>query len=147
MTTSPRCCHRGAALLLACAALVGCVGGVSNDQTAWQAELVGPPTGVGGSIAALSQPGRTHASVGIQRGMPGQRYAWRLEQGSCQTPGTIVGAAAVYPTMTAGEDGSAAAEAYLSRTLGSGPYTGRVLLVSADGSQSSVACGVLQRAN
>ncbi len=145
MNSIPRRCRRGASILLATASLTGCVGGVAVEQSAWQGDLVGPPTGVTGSVAALSQSDRTHASIGFQRGVPGQLYAWRLEQGNCQTTGAIFGAAAVYPQITADETGNGQAEAFLSQTLGSGPYAGRLLLVSSGGTQSSVACGVLQR--
>ncbi len=147
MKTTPRRCHPGVLPLLACAVLAGCVGGVSNDQAAWQGELIGGPGGLTGSIAALSQSIRTHASVGIQRGTPGQRYAWRLERGTCQNPGAILGAPGAYPILTAGDDGSAQADGYISQTLDSGPYTGRVLLVAADGTQTSAACADLERLN
>ncbi len=131
-------------ILILATGLAACTGAVDLGQTAWQASFNGGPSGISGSLAALSVSGRTHLSIAIQRAVPGQQYGWRVQRGDCQSEGTLVGAAATYPTLTAADDGTAGTDnVYLSQILNSGPYVVRVVKLSAGG-EVLAACAALQ---
>ncbi len=125
--------------------LAACTDAVTFGEAAWQAQLVAPPGGITGSVAAVSQSNRTDVSIAIQRAVSGQQYAWRIQRGDCQTEGVTLGGSAIYPNLVANDAGSAEARAVLSQALGSGPYAARVYLVQPGGGQAQAACGVLQR--
>ncbi len=131
-------------LFLLATILAACAGPVDSGQVAWQATLNGGPGGISGSVAALSASGRTRASIAIQRAVAGQSYGWRIQQGDCQAEGALVGGAAVYPTLLAGDDGTAGADIVLSRTLTSGHYAARVVKLQAGG-ETLAACAALQQ--
>ncbi len=133
------------ALLVLLPALTACAGAVDAGQTAWQATLAGGPAGISAAVAAVSVSGRTHASIAIQRGVPGQQYGWRIQHGDCQAEGALVGAAAVYPTLTAADDGTAGTDTFLSQVLTTGPYAARVVRLQAAGGETLAACGALER--
>lgn len=133
-------------LALAALALTACSDAVDLGQTAWQAELSVGPEGLTGSVAAVSVGNRTEASIQLERAAPGERYDWRIHAGDCEAAGAIVGGAAVYPRLVAGQDGRAEAETVLSQTLGAGPYAARVLHVLPDGAEQPAACAPLERA-
>ncbi len=133
-------------LLVIAASLAGCASPVALGQTAWQATLSGGPSGISASVGAVSATGRTHASIALERGVPGQRYGWRIQQGDCQSAGALVSGAASYPVLTAAADGTAGTDVYLSQAMTDGPYVARVLVLSADGSEALAACGAFQRA-
>ncbi len=131
-------------LLAAAAAAAACAGAVDLGETAWQATLSSGPGGIAAQVAAVSGSGRTHLSIAIQRAAAGQQYGWRIQQGDCQAEGAIVGAAAIYPALTAAADGTAAADVFTSQTLGAGPYAARVVQLQAGG-ETLAACGAMQR--
>ncbi len=133
------------AFLVVVLPLAACAGAVDVSQTAWQATLAAGPGGISGSAAAVSVAGRTHASIAIERAVPGQQYGWRIQHGDCQAQGTLVGTAATYPTLTAADDGTAGADTYLSQVLSTGPYAARVAALQAGGGETPAACGALEQ--
>lgn len=130
-------------VLVVVATLAACAGAVDIGQTAWQATFSGGTAGISGSVGAVSVSGRTHASISIQRAVPGQAYGWRIQRGDCQSEGQLVGSAAVYPTLTAADDGTAGADVFLSQILASGPYAARVVKLQSGG-EVLAACASLQ---
>ena len=131
--------------LLVAATLAACAGPVDVGQTAWQGTFPGGPGRITGSVAAVSGSGRTHASIAIQHGTPGQAFGWRIRLGDCQAEGALVGGAASYPVLTVAEDGTAGADVYLSRTMSAGPYAARLVQLQAGGGQLLAACTMLQQ--
>jgi hypothetical protein len=133
-------------LLMFSVFLAGCNTGTNPVQTRWEADLEPvPPAIVGGQVAAVTQFGRTHASIQITHGEPGSTYAWRLNAGTCASVGETQGGEAAYPILTAGESGSASADAVLSAVFRPDQVlVARVILQSEGNQETVVACGALQ---
>ncbi len=136
--------HRLLPLVAVCL-LAGCVSPTETDSSAWQATLVPvPPSAVTGTAAALSRAGRTVASLGIRRGTAGS-HGWRMVLGTCASPGSTLGGAALYPTMSVGPGGTAEAEASVPGELSPGAsYAVQVFVAEATGERIE-ACGDLAR--
>lgn len=118
-----------ATLLLLCT--VACSSPIRPSATVWTGSLdpLGG-SGITGTVGAVSQGGRTSATVEIRKATAGETYGWRIDTGVCGGSGEIQGGAALYPDLTADEGGSASAEAGLSSVLKSGsPYAGKVFRV------------------
>ena len=47
----------------------------------------------------------TRVSLTIDRGFPGSNYAWDVREGTCATPGRMVGDTTAYAQVFVGEDG------------------------------------------
>jgi hypothetical protein len=111
----------------------------------WEADLAPvAPSSVNGAAAAVTQFGRTQASIEIEQAEPGVTYGWRIEAGTCQTPGVIQGGVAVYEPLVAGEAGRATAEAGISVEFRSGSsFAVRVFRPAGGGGETIVACGSL----
>lgn len=112
----------------------------------WEAELLPrTPAGVSGSVAVLSQAGRTEASILIENAEPATAYDWRINAGSCDDEGTVAGGQAVYPAVTTGAGGSGTEETSFAELLeANGAYAARVV-VAGNGGATVVACGELGR--
>jgi hypothetical protein len=113
--------------------------------TTWEGTLepVRPHT-LRGRGVAITQFGRTKASVQIEEGEPEVSYGWRIDSGSCQEAGEIQGGAAVYRPLVPSEGGSATADATLSQLFETGDhYALKVYLPTGGGGEEIVACGEL----
>lgn len=136
------------------------IGGCSLDvqapeSTLWEGEL--EPTGeepaLRGSVAAVSRETNTEVGVDVTGGDIGDRWVWRLREGSCDAPGEIVGSRDDYPVLVA-EDRSepdqpaatagAVAQTLLSRTLD--PATDyHAMVATEDAPDVPLTCGSLTR--
>lgn len=126
--------------------LASCSSATEPEISTWQAALspVAPGT-VTGSVAAVTQFGRSRTSISIRQAVADVTYGWRIENGTCSNPGNILGGAAVYPSITADEAGTGEAEASLSDVLASGGiYLVRVFRTTS-GSEQIVACGAFEQ--
>lgn len=133
-------------LLVFSAWLAGCDTGTNPVQTRWEADLQPvPPAIVGGQVAAVTQFGRTQASIHITHGEPGSAYAWTINAGTCGSVGETQGGDAAYPVLTAGESGSASADAVLAAVFRPDQaFVARVILQGEGTQETVVACGALQ---
>lgn len=134
---------------VACAALLagGCrvLGSVDVEVFAWEGEFV-PVAGdaPGGSVAALTQSGRTLASIQISDGPMGDHvFHWRIRAGSCASPGAGLGGAATYPALEHSAPGTTTAETVLGDTMPDTRSYHAVLIRAGDGVE--VACADFQR--
>lgn len=137
----------GPGLVVVLGTLSGCAEAITNPATAWEGVLQPVlPAVVHGSVAVLSETGRSEASILIRDGKPGASYRWRIRRGSCEIAGDIVGGRAQYPVLSPGPSGEAGADASLSRMLDrDGEYAGWVQLEFVAGQEEEVACGELVR--
>lgn len=71
----------------------------------WEAELEpvapDPAPSLSGSAAAISRETTTEAGIEVRGGEAGDRWVWRIREGSCQTPGSDLGGADAYPVLEA----------------------------------------------
>ena len=89
--------------------------------TTWEGNLTPvPPATVGGSVAAVTQLGRTEASVQIRDAEPGAVFSWHIDSGTCRAPGQTQGGQATYPPLTSGENGTASTNAILAALFQTG---------------------------
>ena len=132
-------------LLLFSLFLAGCTSVTAPVLTSWEGTLAPSfPHTLGGRAAALTQFGRTQASIQIEEGEPEVSYGWRIEAGTCQEAGVVQGGAASYPPLIPSEGGTASGEAILSEIFKSGgQFAVKVFLSSGGGGEEIVACGEL----
>lgn len=133
-------------LSLALVAVGGCrvLGGVDVSVDAWEGDLIASTGTLTGSAAALSQGGRTNASIQIGGGPEDAGlYGWRIRTGSCSSPGALIGGAAQYPDLDVEAGGTATADAILTEAMPGGRNYHVVIIRAADNAE--VACGQLQR--
>lgn len=124
----------------------GCrvLGGVDLSVDAWEGDLIASTGMLTGSAAALSQAGRTNASIQINGGPEDAGlYGWRIRTGSCSSPGALIGGLAQYPDLDVEAGGAASADAVLNEAMPGGRNYHVVIIRAADGAE--VACGQLQR--
>lgn len=108
---------------------------VTTWQATFSATLAQP---LSGRAAALTQAGRTQATISIENADPDTEYDWRINRGSCGAPGALLGGTASYPPLLTGTGGSASAEAALSELFQPGD-TFVVRVLTAAGSEVSCA--------
>lgn len=134
---------------LAALILVGaCSSSTAPSVTAWSGNLAPrPPSRVSGTVGAVSQSGRTSASLELEGGESGAVYAWRILEGSCSSQGDALVGKAVYPQVSTGLSGTGTAQAGLAREMDyQKTYAAWVFLISpTDGSETVAACGELDR--
>lgn len=132
----------GLSLLLVAA---GCSSGTEPSVTLWEATLAPlAPASVSGTAAAVAQAGKTRVSVEIRQAATGESYGWRMSSGTCAGEGSIVGGAALYPTLVPGASRTAKAETAAPGQLSpGGSYAVRVFLAGSAGGGQVVACGAL----
>jgi hypothetical protein len=125
--------------------LAVCSSPTDDGLVAWEADLAPvAPSSVNGSAAAVTQFGRTQASIQIRQAEPDVTYGWRIETGTCQAPGDVQGGAAAYAPLVASEAGQATADAGISIEFRSGSsFAVRVFLPLEGGGETIVACGAL----
>jgi len=100
---------------------------------------------VGGQVAAVTQFGRTEASIHITDAEADHTYSWRIDAGTCVSQGETQGGVATYPLLTPGASGSAASDAVLATVFRpDGEFAARVILQGDAGAETVVACGALQ---
>ena len=136
-------------ILLASPALLvlACTSVTAPLFTSWEGTLQPIfPNVEGGRVAAVTQFGRTQASILFQEGDPEITYGWRINAGTCQEEGEIQGGRAAYPPLVPSEVGSTSAEVTLSTEFKNGrQFSGRVYIQGAGGSDQVVACGELEQ--
>jgi hypothetical protein len=130
-------------------ALSGCGSEINYaDPTAWEATLIGagfPPTEITGSLGAVSQGRNTRASITLAEAQPSAVHLWELRSGECDSDGERVGAAAAYPALTVNAEGTATANATISRLLDpDGTY--QVVVLQSASVDEVIACGDLELA-
>jgi hypothetical protein len=127
-------------------ALLACEDATSPVYTFWEASLLPiRPSLVGGRLVAVTQAGRTSAGIQIEDAEPEVVYGWRIETGTCDAPGVTQGGPGLYPSLVAGQSGTASAETSLSELFRSGKqFAGRVFRTGDGGGEQIVACGNLE---
>lgn len=95
--------------MLSFLALAGCSLDVEEPkQLLWEGQLeaVGDSSDLGGSVAAIARDATTEAGIEVTSSSAsvGDRWIWRLGEGTCQSPGDPIGAAESYPVLEARED-------------------------------------------
>jgi hypothetical protein len=96
-------------------------------------------------VAAVTQFGRTEASIHITDAEPDSTYSWRIDAGTCDASGKTQGGVATYPLLTPGASGSAATDAVLAAVFRPDhDFAARVILQGPGGAETVVACGVLE---
>jgi hypothetical protein len=131
--------------LLAATSAIGCSSGTDTESAVWTATLA-PLSGglITGTAGAVTEAGRTAATIQIRKATAGETYGWRIDSGPCSGSGQIQGGAALYPELTPDGSGAASANAGLPGLLDAGMlYAARVFLVSTSGGEEIVACGDL----
>ncbi len=140
--------RRAALLGLSTAFLVTACGTVTEIAvtTTWEAILTSPGIGgPNGTVAVVSQNDRVVANISLGGALPGQEYAWRLGNGSCDSPGDILGGRALYPALAISDTGEASAAAVIAGSLDpDGTYYAAVQDSPEDGAVV-LACGLLER--
>ena len=102
------------------------------------------PNAVTGVAAAVSQFGRTDASVEIREAEAGVLHGWRIDSGTCEAQGLIQGGIAAYRLIEPDETGIGRGDAVVpSVFISGGSYAARVYLPIDGGGQEVVACGDL----
>jgi hypothetical protein len=136
---------RLAALVLLVAS-TGCSSSTEPGSGVWEATLSPVPgSAITGTAGAVTQSGRTAATIQISKAAAGETYGWRIDSGSCSGTGQIQGGAALYPVLTPDGSGTASADAGLPGRLDPGsPYAARVYRTGAGSGEEVVACGDLQ---
>lgn len=126
--------------------LTGCSTSTEPENTYWEGTLLPVlPSAVTGVAAAVTQFGRTDASVEIREAEVGVLYGWRIDSGTCEAQGLIQGGIAAYPLIEPDESGIGSGNAVLSSVfISGGPYAARVYLPINGGGQEVVACGKLE---
>jgi len=143
----PKSFRTGSSLYLAASLFVAaCSDGTSPVFTLWEGTLQPiPPSTIEGSTAAVSQFGRTEASIEIRQAEAGVTYGWRIDSGDCQAPGEVQAGLAVYPPLTADEAGTASEEAVIGVVFQSNSrIAARVYRSLEGGGEEILACGEYQ---
>lgn len=87
-------------------ASLGCSLDVQQPQaTLWEGQLqaTGEGPNLTGSAAAVSRSSSTEAGIEVTGGEAGDRWTWRLREGTCERPGPVLGSSASYPVLEAAE--------------------------------------------
>jgi len=121
---------------------VSCSSSTGPLLTRWEAHLLPVfPATVEGQAAAVTQFGRTEASVQIGEAEPETEYGWRINAGTCEEEGEMQGGLASYPPMTPGPGGTATSDAVLAEVFrAKDSFAVRVFLQE---SGTVVSCGEL----
>ena len=124
---------------------LACSSSTEPAVTLWEATLSPVlPGGLTGQVAAVTQFGRTEASIEIHQAETGQTYGWRIQSGTCQSAGVLQGGAAVYPILTPDEAGNAGADVILSAVFRRrSTFAARVYQDLPGGGEEILACGDL----
>ncbi len=136
-----------AATLVLLLASAGCASSTEPGNAVWEATLSPvSESAVAGTAGAVTQAGRTAATIQIRKATAGETYGWRIDSGACDGTGQIQGGAALYPLLTPDGSGTASAEAGLPGTFDAGGhYAARVFRMEAGAEGEIVACGDFQR--
>ncbi len=100
---------------------------------------------VAGTAGAVTQSGRTEATIQIRKATAGETYDWRIDSGTCSDAGQIQGGTALYPPLTADGSGTASADAGLPGVLDPGSHYAVRVFRTGSGGGEVAACGELQR--
>lgn len=75
-------------------------------QVPWEAtlEAVQDSLSLEGSSAAVAKDETTELGIDLRGGQEGQRWVWRLAQGSCSSPAGVIGDADTYPILEAQQE-------------------------------------------
>jgi hypothetical protein len=104
------------------------------------------PSTVGGRVAAVTQFGRTEASIVMEEGEADVVYRWRINAGSCQEEGAIQGGLAAYPPLVVSEVGSSSADVTLNTEFENGDqFAARIYIQEEGGSNEVIGCGNLDQ--
>ena len=131
------------------AGIASCSPTTLPKTTLWSANLQPTtPAGVKGTLGAVVQGGVTRGSITLSLGDPGATYVWRISSGDCSSEGSLFGGRGVYTPLTAGDGGTAEAEASIAAELSSSAsYAARIAEEIAGGSGQVLACGELSQTN
>lgn len=149
---------RAASGLTAGAFLLLVLGACSLDvqqpqSTLWEGQLspTGPESTLSGNAAAIVREETTEAGLEVNGGEAGDRWIWRLREGTCDSPGPALASADQYPVLEAEEQTDAVApgpvvkasgETVLGLTLDSdGAY--HVVVAAEEAPDTLLACGDL----
>lgn len=115
------------------------------EASLWEGQIL--PTSsdriIQGSIAVVSQRGRTEIGIAVQEADPNEGYGWSLVNGSCSEPGDPV--VEQLPELVTNSEGSASREVFLNEPLQSNGTYHVPVLGSEDSVSEPVACADLRR--
>lgn len=134
-------------MLCIVALAAACDSAVEPSLTTWEGNLLPVfPSTVTGQVAAVTQFGRTTASIQIMEAEPEVTYGWRINLGTCEEEGLIRGGVAVYQPLNPGELGSAEGAAVMDVPFRDGQQLATRVFRSDGGSgEVVVACGELEQ--
>lgn len=133
-----------AALLVCAVGIAACDDSPTDpgDPVDWAATLEGDV--IEGTASVTSNNISFNAEIAIENGEEDEVFSWQVAHGTCAQPGNPIGAAAAYPDLEVGADGTAEAEADVASGLNDdAPYI--VLVVDDSGDEPVIAaCGELE---
>lgn len=140
--------HRSSAVLLALAALAACGEITYQAPVAWSGSLLPRnDSNVTGTVAAVSQ-GRRNTQAGIDVvGEAATTYGWQINEGTCASPGPILGGRGAYADVTTNANGEGSVEfTFVSDLMPSGEQF-HAVIVNAQNRSLILACGDLTEAS
>jgi len=111
----------------------------------WTAVLTPTPGSKVSGSAVIESVGRDsiRASIRLSGAAPGSELPWHIHSGACGAKGQILGAGAAYPSLKAGQDGSAGTTVTLPMAApASGEHSVTVHKSKTD--MAPAACGALK---
>ena len=97
-----------------------------------------------GSAFAQLRDNGTRVALTVERGFAGSNYGWDIREGTCATPGALVGDAASYPPLFIGEDERDSKVADLAVALQRGKSYAVRVYSSATQMTTAIGCGALK---
>jgi hypothetical protein len=139
--------HRSSAVLLALAALAACGDITYQAPVAWSGTLLPRnESGITGSVAAVSQ-GRSNTEAGIDVvGADNTVYGWQINQGTCSSPGPILGGRGAYANVTTNNNGDGSVPSTFISALMPEGEDFHAVIVDAQNRSLILACGDLNEA-
>lgn len=139
---------RPSAVLLVLAALAGCGEITYQAPVAWRGTMLPRnDSGVTGSVAAVSQ-GRNNTEAGMDvDGAANTTYGWQMNQGTCASPGPILGGRGAYANVTTDSDGEGSVESTFVAALMPRGEKFHAVIVDPQNRTTILACGDLEEAS
>jgi hypothetical protein len=96
-----------------------------------------------GTAFAHPRDNGTRVVVTVERGFSGSNYGWDIREGTCATPGPVVGDTGSYPTLFIGDDERDSKVADIGVTLDRGKAYIVSLYAAPVARTPTIACGAL----
>ena len=126
---------------------MGSSAATGSTPTGWGATLRGRDgwSGMRGSVFARPVESGTQVALTIEGGFAGSRYSWDVREGTCATPGPVVGDAAAYPMVLLGNRGMGSQIADLTVRLDASRQYVATLHGAGTEGEPPIACAALTR--